>query len=153
MAAYFLDSSALVKRYATETGTAWVTSLLDPASGNRLYVAQITGAEVVAGLARKRRGLLISAVDAATALAQFRSDFASELHIVEVSAAIVSDAMRLAEAHYLRGYDAVQVAAAISANRRRVTRGAPALTLVSADTEVTAAGAAAGLATDDPNNY
>jgi predicted nucleic acid-binding protein len=153
VAAYFLDSSALVKRYATETGTAWVTSLLDPASRNRLYVAQITGAEVVAALARKRRGLLISAVDAATALAQFRHDFASELHIIEVSAAIVSDAMRLAEAHYLRGYDAVQVAAAISANRRRVTRGAPALTMVSADTDVIAAGAAEGLATDDPNNY
>ncbi len=153
MAAYFLDSSALVKRYATETGTAWVTSLLDPVSRNRLYIAQITGAEVVAALARKRRGLLISTADAAIALAQFRSDFASELRIVDVSAAIVSDAMRLAEAHYLRGYDAVQVAAAISANRRRVTRGAPALTLVSADTDVVAAGAAEGLATDDPNNH
>ncbi len=34
MSAYFFDSSALVKSYATETGTAWVTVLLDPATLN-----------------------------------------------------------------------------------------------------------------------
>lgn len=37
MAAFFLDASALVKRYATETGTTWMTGLLDPAARNRLY--------------------------------------------------------------------------------------------------------------------
>ena len=44
MAAYFLDASALVKRYVTEIGTAWVAGLLDPLARNRLYVARITGA-------------------------------------------------------------------------------------------------------------
>jgi hypothetical protein len=48
MGAYFLDSSALVKRYAAETGTAWMTSLIDPAAGNVIYVARITGVETVA---------------------------------------------------------------------------------------------------------
>ena len=33
---YFFDTSALVKRYAKEVGTAWVFSLVRPAAGNRL---------------------------------------------------------------------------------------------------------------------
>jgi predicted nucleic acid-binding protein len=44
---YFLDSSALIKRYVTETGSAWVTNLIEPTSGNRIYVARITAVEVV----------------------------------------------------------------------------------------------------------
>jgi len=34
MAVYFLDSSALVKRYISETGSAWVLGLFDPALNN-----------------------------------------------------------------------------------------------------------------------
>src|SRR5438270_11459436 len=67
MAAYFLDSSALVKRYAAETGTAWVKGLIDPAAGTLVLVARITGVETVAALARKRKGDLLSPADAATA--------------------------------------------------------------------------------------
>jgi hypothetical protein len=33
MANYFYDSSGLVKRYASEVGTAWVQSVTDPAEG------------------------------------------------------------------------------------------------------------------------
>jgi predicted nucleic acid-binding protein len=36
MAAFFLDSSAAVKRYATEAGSAWVSNLFDPATGATL---------------------------------------------------------------------------------------------------------------------
>ena len=45
MAVYFFDSSALVKRYVQETGTAWVVGVLDPTAGNDLYMARIAGAE------------------------------------------------------------------------------------------------------------
>jgi uncharacterized protein len=31
MAVYFLDTSALVKRYISEAGSAWVFNLFDPA--------------------------------------------------------------------------------------------------------------------------
>lgn len=53
MPAYYFDSSALVKRYVAETGTAWVTGLMDPAAGNLLYVARLTGVEVVSAFARR----------------------------------------------------------------------------------------------------
>ena len=55
MAALFFDSSALVKRYASETGTNWIFSLVRPSANNRLYLARITGVEVVAALTKRMR--------------------------------------------------------------------------------------------------
>jgi len=45
MAICFLDSSAVVKRYVSEAGSAWIQGLTAPQAGNLLYVARITGAE------------------------------------------------------------------------------------------------------------
>jgi predicted nucleic acid-binding protein len=56
VAAYFFDTSALVKRYAREMGTAWVLSLFRRVAGHRLYATRITGVEAAAALTRKRRG-------------------------------------------------------------------------------------------------
>jgi predicted nucleic acid-binding protein len=50
---YFFDSSALVKRFARETGTAWVINLFKPASGNRIYIARITYVEVISAIVRR----------------------------------------------------------------------------------------------------
>ena len=63
MADYFLDSSALVKRYVRETGSAWVTGILDPLSKNEVFVAAITGVEIVAAVSRRARGGTITAAD------------------------------------------------------------------------------------------
>jgi hypothetical protein len=52
---FFLDTSALVKRYALEIGTDWVASICDPASGHTVLVAEITLVEVAAALAAKAR--------------------------------------------------------------------------------------------------
>ena len=53
MAAYFFDSSAIVKRYVREVGTAWVRDITEPVAGHRLYVARIAGVEVVSVLTRQ----------------------------------------------------------------------------------------------------
>ena len=52
---FYVDSSALVKRYALELGGEWVRSLLEPSAGNSIYIAQIGAVEVAAGLSRKVR--------------------------------------------------------------------------------------------------
>ena len=39
---YFLDSSALVKRYLTEVGSIWIRALTDPDTRNPLIIARIT---------------------------------------------------------------------------------------------------------------
>jgi hypothetical protein len=152
VAIHFFDSSAIVKRYVNETGTAWVLSLVDPTTGNHNYVARITGVEVVSAVARQRRDGSLPAADAATVLAQFRHDFTTEYRVVEVTPALMIRAMALAETHALRADDAVQLAAAVEVNVQCIALGV-ALTLISADTALNAAAMAKGLAVDDPNSH
>ncbi len=40
MATYFLDTSAIIKRYFAEQGHAWVVSLYDPTQGHYLNISQ-----------------------------------------------------------------------------------------------------------------
>jgi len=47
---YYLDTSALVKRYYVEKGSAWVHSLFRP--DNLLVVSKVAYAEFLAALAR-----------------------------------------------------------------------------------------------------
>src|SRR2546425_9856932 len=52
VAAYFLDRCALVKRYAQETGRAWVEILTEPQAGAHFYLPRLTTGQVVAPAAR-----------------------------------------------------------------------------------------------------
>lgn len=151
MAVYFFDSSALVKRYVNEGGSAWVAAIADPNSGDHVYVATITGVEVVATLARKLKGNLVSPVDAAAAVSRFHHDFANEYRLIGINDAVITRSMAIAEAYALRGYDAVQLGAALELNGRRMALGAATLTLVTGDGELLTAASAEGLLTDDPN--
>jgi predicted nucleic acid-binding protein len=153
MATYFFDSSALAKRYVTETGTAWVQSLTDPALGNGVYVARITLVELVSAISRRKRNGDLTPAAAAAALSDVRADFASDYQVIEVTAALITQAEALAEKHALRGYDAVQLAVAIQVNDAYGAAGLPAVLLISADLELNGAAAAEGLGVDDPNTH
>lgn len=153
MAAYFFDSSALVKRYARETGTAWTLGLFRPPAGHLFYAARITRVETVSALARKRRGLHLTPAATTRALARVRRDFGRRIVIVEVTPALLQSAEALAEKHYLRGYDAVQLAAALEANAERAGLRLAPLTLLAADGDLLAAATAEGLSTDNPENH
>jgi predicted nucleic acid-binding protein len=153
LAVYFFDSSAIVKRYVQETGTQWVNGIIDPISGNDIYLARITGVEVVSALVRRKRDGTILAQAVATALEQFHKDFASEYQALDMTAFVLTRAMSLAEAHAVRGYDAVQLAAALEVNGYCLATGLSALTLISADVSLNAAATVEGLKVDNPNNH
>jgi uncharacterized protein len=53
MAVYFFDSSALVKRYVQETGSAWVIGLTDKQAQNPIYIVGITAVKITAAMARR----------------------------------------------------------------------------------------------------
>ncbi len=148
MAANFLDSSMIVQRYAQEIGTPWVQALAAPAAGHLLVVVRITLAETVAAITRKERGGSITPLDAASALADFQLDFDRQYAIVEVSAGLVAHAASLARTHGLRGYDAVQLAAALETSLQLAS-----VTLLSSDANLNAAAQAEGMAVDDPNRH
>ena len=151
MAQYYLDSSALVKRYVAERGTPWISHVCDAAAGHTLYTVRISGAELVAALFRRARAGSLSVLDAQTEAAQFKADLPYDYEIVEVTEALVNTAMTLAERHGLRGYDAVQLAAALKLQAALTASGLPTLILVSADGELNTATVAEGLMVEDPN--
>ncbi len=153
MALYFLDTSAVVKRYIQETGTAWVQALTLPTASHSLFVVRITLVETVAAVTRRERGGSLDPADAATALADFQHDFARQYLVIDASAGLVARASSLALRHALRGYDALQLSAALEANRLLQSMGLGPITLVSADLELNTAAVAEGLPVEDPNTH
>lgn len=153
MAVYFADSSSLAKRYVSETGSVWLRALLNPATGNVTVVARITSVELIAAFTRRERGGSLSPADAILARTDLRTHLISEYQIVEVDELVVDRAMLLAETHGLRGYDAVQLAAALKVNASYLAAGHNAITLLSSDTELNAAASAEGLSVEDPISH
>lgn len=153
MAGFFCDSSAIVKRYVNETGSNFVDGLADVQSGNILLLARIKRVEAVAAIARRLKNGSVTAADAQSAVAAFQHDLTNNYFTVEITPVLLSVAMNLATKHALRGYDAVQLAAALEANDERAANGLPSLTLVSADMELNAAAQAEELNVENPNNY
>lgn len=153
MSVLFCDSSAIVKRYASEIGSAWVIRMTDPESGNIVYIARITRVEVVSAIKRRSTEGTISLAEGATGIANLNDDFVRHYRVIEVSARVVDRAVSLVQAHGLRAYDAVQLAALLEINSDRTTLKLPAVTLVSADLAVNDAATTEGLAVDDPNAH
>jgi uncharacterized protein len=152
MADYYFDSSALVKRYINETGSGWICGLFDPGLRHEAFIAAITPVEIVAAITRRSRGKTIAQVDALAACTQFRIDLQTSYQIVELTGVLLTQAMSLAEAYALRGYDALQLAAALAINALCVQNELPPLIFVSADGELNAVAAGMGLAVENPND-
>lgn len=150
----FLDSSAIVKRYAVEAGSVWVTAITDPGSVWATALSEITLVEVAAALAAKTRasgGLSVQARDQALTL--FFDDCRKRFSLFAITRAIIDLAVALTKRHALRGYDAVQLATALVANGDLIARGEIPLLLVTADQELLTAGQAEGLVVEDPNSH
>lgn len=120
----FFDTSALVKRYLRERGSAAVRAALRRGSA---AAARITYAELHCALARAAREGVISQDQRDAAQDQVDRDF-DELTVVEIRPRLVLAVRSLALRYPLRAYDAVQLASA----RALAQRGA-AVEMWSAD--------------------
>jgi predicted nucleic acid-binding protein len=107
----YLDASALVKRYVAERGSRETREL----SGKADVVATslITRAEVAAALAKAVRLGIIEPDSGRKAQRAFASQW-PDIAKVPVSEALISRAEALAWDFALRGYDAVQLASALT---------------------------------------
>ena len=151
VAAYFVDSSALVKRYVRETGTAWVRRLTRRNPATVIYIAHITVVEVTCAVARRRQGKTLTSPRASSILHRFRQHLAGRYVVIEVTPALLDDAMRLGNTHALRAYDAVQLAVALEVNRSHQAGGSGPIALISGDRALNDAATVEGLSVDDPN--
>src|SRR5437868_11515103 len=105
MATYFLDTSALAKRYVAEQGQGWIVTLCDPAHGHELYISQAALVEVVAAICRRAREQSISMDDRDRLIDTFRQDCQHAYNIWQVTTALYHAAGDLCRSHRLRAYD------------------------------------------------
>src|SRR5688572_23731042 len=150
MSVYFFDSSGLVKRYAEEIGSDWVDSIIDFASGNFIYVVSLAEVEVTSAIARRLREGSTDAVDALDAFDLLSQDFADDFRVTGVTHALIERAVLLVKNYILRGYDAIQLSAALEVNERYIAAN-ESITLISADIALNHAARAEGLTVEDPN--
>ena len=106
----YLDSSALVKFYLEERGSAEVREVYRQAE--QAGTVLIARSEVSAGLAKAHRMGLVSEEDARKARSLFHNEWPRIIHVA-VGETRASRADDLAWAHGLRGHDAVHRAAAL----------------------------------------
>lgn len=114
MTDYYLDASALVKRYSDEPGSNWIRQITDQNAENTVLVAEITLAEVSAALAAKHRATGgITRQQMERIFSRFLQDCNEYFLLLPVDRPVIDLAVDLAQIHRLRGYDAVQLAAAM----------------------------------------
>ncbi len=153
MTTYYADSSALVKRYVTEMGSAWVQTLCDPAAGHVIALAHIGLVEIAAALGIKHRQGVLPASTRDGLLRDLQRDGRNQYWLVDVDQPIVIQAIALTRRQKLRGYDAVHLACALFLQETLLSQGLPPPILLSADQELSMAAQSEGLVTDDPNAH
>jgi predicted nucleic acid-binding protein len=153
LTAYFMDSSALVKRYVSETGTDWIHELAAPQSQNRLIIARIAWVEVCSALARRQREGALSPEHVALTVDNLHYDLDTQYQIVELDRAVMELAGQLVARHPLRAYDAVQLASALCILPAFAHAQSTSLVFVAADDYLLAAAQAEGLRTENPNHH
>jgi hypothetical protein len=147
----YFDTSALVKYYVHESGSTWVSSLIDDAT-NLIFTNDVAIAEVSAALAILKRTNRITTRTQRIALAQFYEDISRRYYLLNLTRAIAFNAAELAQRYPLKGYDAVHLATALTQSVFLKSDNA-AVTLIGGDAQMLAAARAEGLPTESPFDH
>jgi hypothetical protein len=138
MAAFCMDSSGLVKHYLPETGSAWISSLIDATttSGewrNAVFLSKIGVVEVAAAIAKRHRMGQIANESKANLVTVFLDDCMECFSTLNLDDIVIGTAVNLTQRHPLRGYDAVHLATALRLSEALTDEALEPLTFVSAD--------------------
>ena len=148
---FYLDASALAKRYIRETGTPEINAIFGTVPGNRLRVLNIEMGEIVSVMVRKRNAGTISQSYLDQALLSFDAEIvrARAVTRVPVTSQLVTSSFPLIVAHSINSTDALILKSAL-AIARRLRRAGDDLVLVASDQRLLRAAQAEGLTTFDP---
>lgn len=153
MALYYLDSSAVIKRYRRERGSQWVHAIYDHET---VAVSNLASVELSSAVARMLRESRISMDQRDAMLNDFTYDLET-CDVIEINRAIVTSAsqriLALARSIPLRSLDAIQLACALNAFARSERFGVQTGAFVSADRRLLDAAAWAGLRVDNPEDH
>lgn len=148
---FYLDASALAKRYVPERGFARINAILDTVPANRINVLNTGMGEVVSVLVRKRNAGVLSPADFAQALASFDAEIlrGQDITKARVSSRLVLSSIPLIVAHSINSTDALMLKSALAV-ARRLRKVGDDLVLVASDQRLLNAAAAEGLITFNP---
>jgi uncharacterized protein len=142
---WFVDTSALVKRYLNEPGSQWFRESL---AQHQLLLAQITPVEMMAALGRRFQQGRIPQFTLYQARRRFlRHRVEQQYECLDLTSAIIEEAIRLAVVRGLRSYDAVQLATALVSS---AVYDPQQFSLITADAELARVAQSEGLLTDNP---
>jgi len=151
---YYLDASAVVKRYADEPGSTWIRQLTDPQAQHTILLAEITLAEVAAALGAKQRAQGgITRQQRGRALSRFLQDCEEHFVLLVVDRQVIDRAVELTQRHRLRGYDAVQLATAIVASETLQAQTLSPPIFIASDQDLLTAAQAERLTTENPLDH
>jgi len=120
---------------------------------NDVFIAAIFVVDITVAISRRSRDGSINIQDVITVYQQLKTELQSEYKVIESTDIIINSGMKLAEKYCIRGYDAVQLAAAESINTLCIANSLPQLTFVSADKELNIAAVSAGLLVKNPHDH
>lgn len=157
MARYFLDTSALIKRYVRdEPGHQWIAEMCATESGHTIIVAEIALVEVVATFCRMARESppRLQMAEREALIALFREqDVPRSYAVITVQRQIIERAAALCQNHPLRAYDAMQLACALQSRDDALTTGLTPPAFVCADVNLLASAGAEGMETDNRHDH
>ncbi len=148
---FYADSSVLVKRHVTETGSVWFQNLVSPVSNNSIITAKLSVVEVFSAFNRRRREATISQIDYDDFAKDFSTISNNEYILLDSSDFLIAESQRLLETHPLRAGDAIQLATAIYARNMLQNSGLSAPIFLASDNKLLDAAIAEGFTTDNPN--
>ena len=147
MRAYLLDTSAIVKHYVPEPGSAWVQRLIS--SGAPIFLAEISLVEVATALSILYRQRILRKSRRDLLWGQFEHDAVTTYRWISMQRSVIYSAALLGLRHPLKAYDAVQIAAAQSLQEDLKQQGVD-LVFVSGDDQALTAAQAEGIAVENP---
>lgn len=107
----YVDTSAFVKRYALEPGSAVVRQIL--AQGNIVVASsRVLVAEIQAAIARKVRGGHVD-TESMVEIRRAASRDLAVMDLIDVTSDVTDLCLDLIDRHTLRGFDAIHLATAI----------------------------------------
>lgn len=151
MNSFFLDGSALAKRYVPEIGSPLVDFILDTVAGQRIYLLNIGYAEVVSVLVRKKNAGGITAAVFNQAILNLEREVIRSLgkHLLSFDNSVASDALAFIIKHATNSTDAIILRVALDI-AQLLRSGGDDLVLVASDHRLLRAAQTEGLTTVNP---
>lgn len=147
MRVYYLDTSALLKRYKSEQGTEVVNDLFtNKLQDDVLITSYFSALEVEAAVARALKGRILSRASYRAIIGRFAQELGESLLVQPISNTIVAESIGHARRYALRAADAIHLSTAMRLSQAAME---PAV-FVTSDKELLLTAQAEGLQEMDP---